>query len=117
MASMIFGIGFHKTGTSSLASALRYLGYRTVHGDGRESWAGADEGVTLINLIESGNYRLPTFELFEAFIHNPYAAIWRQLDEMFPAAKFIFTLREEDAWIDSCVRYYGGRRVRPMRLW
>ena len=34
----VFGIGFHKTGTSSLAAALRELGYRTIHGDSRRSW-------------------------------------------------------------------------------
>jgi hypothetical protein len=114
---MIFGIGFHKTGTSSLASALRYLGFRTIHGDGRNSWPGADEGVSLIKMIERGDYNLPTFKLFDAFLDNPYAAIWRNLDEMFPSAKFILTLRDADSWIESCVRYYGGRRVRPMRLW
>jgi Sulfotransferase domain len=114
---MIFGIGFSKTGTTSLASALRRLGYATIHGDGRGSWPGADEGAGLIRAIEVGDYRLPTLELFEAFVDNPYSIIWKQLDNMFPRAKFILTLRDEDAWIDSCVRYYHGRRVRPMRAW
>ena len=31
---LVFGIGFHKTGTTSLATALGMLGYRTVHGAG-----------------------------------------------------------------------------------
>jgi hypothetical protein len=113
----IFGIGFHKTGTSSLASALRKLGYRTIHGDPRGSWPGADEGIGLMRAIDAGNYRLPTFELFDAFVDNPYFVIWRQLDEMFQDAKLVLTVRDEAAWIDSCVRYYRGRRVRPMRLW
>ena len=112
---MIFGIGFPKTGTSSLASALRRLGYKTIHGDGRGSWPGADEGVGLIKAIDAGDYRLPTFELFEAFVDNPYFVIWRKLDSIFPKAKFILTIRDEEAWISSCVRYYQGRRIRPMR--
>ena len=91
----IFGIGFHKTGTSSLASALRKLGYRTIHGDPRGSWQGADEGTTLIQLIEAGQLRLPTFDIFDAFVDNPYFMIWRQLDDSFPNAKFIFTSRDE----------------------
>jgi Sulfotransferase domain len=117
VGAVIFGIGFSKTGTTSLASALRRLGYTTIHGDGRGSWPGADEGATLIRAIEAGDYRLPTFELFEAFVDNPYFIIWKQLDNMFPRAKFILTLRDENAWIDSCIRYYHGRRVRPMRSW
>jgi hypothetical protein len=117
LSDMIFAVGFPKTGTSSLASALRRLGYKTIHGDGRGSWPGADEGVGLIQAIDAGNYRLPTFELFEAFVDNPYFAIWRKLDNAFPKAKFILTIRDEETWIDSCVRYYKGRRIRPMRAW
>lgn len=112
----IFGIGFHKTGTSSLASALKILGYRTIHGDSRKSWRGGDEGRTLIRRIEAGDYDLPTFPLFDAFTDNPYFSIWRELDARFDA-KFIFTVRNEDCWIESCVRYYKGRRIRPMRAW
>ena len=113
----IFGIGFHKTGTSSLSSALRNLGYRTIHGDPRGSWPGANEGVTLSRLIDSGDYALPTFALFDAFVDNPYFSIWPKLIENFPRAKFILTLRDERTWIESCVKYYAGRRIRPMRAW
>jgi hypothetical protein len=116
-AGKVFGIGFHKTGTSSLSSALRALGYRTIHGDPRGSWPGANEGVALLSLIEAGDYRLPTFGLFDAFVDNPYFSIWAQLVVMFPEAKFILTIREEQAWIKSCAKYYAGRRVRPMRDW
>ena len=113
----IFGIGFHKTGTSSLSSALRSLGYRTIHGDPRGSWHGANEGLTLIKLIDAGDLALPTFDIFDAFVDNPYFTIWRQLDALFPNAKFIFTIRDESTWIESCARYYAGRRIRPMRAW
>ena len=88
----IFGLGFHKTETSTLASALRKLGYRTIHGDPRGSWAGADEGLTLTRLIDSGNYQLPTFGLFDAFVDNPYFSIWLKLVDIFPDARFIITL-------------------------
>jgi Sulfotransferase domain len=113
----IFGLGFHKTGTSSLASALRKLGYHTIHGDPRGSWSGADEGLTLTKLIDSGKFQLPTFGLFDAFVDNPYFSIWLKLVDIFPDAKFILTLRDDTAWIESCINYYAGRRVRPMRAW
>jgi hypothetical protein len=113
----IFGIGFHKTGTSSLAKALRILGYRTIHGDPRKSGHAGDEGRTLIERIEAGDLDLPVLERYQAFTDNPYFSVWRPLAERYPRARFILTVRDEEAWIESCVRYYAGRRVRPMRTW
>jgi len=67
----IFGVGFHKTGTSSLGHALGMLGYRTVHGDGRSSRHGGDEGVGLIRRNAAGDYDLPTLSIDDAFLDNP----------------------------------------------
>jgi hypothetical protein len=113
----VFGVGFHKTGTSSLARALKILGYRTIHGDSSASWHGGDEGRGLIELIEAGNYQLPTLDLFDAFLDNPYFTIWQQLAYSCPDARFVLTVRDEQQWLDSCLRYYKGRRIRPMRSW
>jgi hypothetical protein len=113
----IFGVGFHKTGTSSLGDALGMLGYRAVHGDGGSTKHGGDEGVAMIRQIEAGDYDLPTLALYDAFTDNPYFTIWQQLAGRFPDAKFILTERDEAGWLGSCVRYYRGRRVRPMREW
>jgi hypothetical protein len=113
----IFGIGFYKTGTTSLYEALRRLGYDTVNGDTPGSYPGADDGETLIRQIDAGDFRLPTFELFDAFTDNPYFSLWREIYAQFPDAKYILTVREEQAWIESCVRFYRNRRLRPMRVW
>jgi hypothetical protein len=113
----IFGVGFHKTGTSSLAAALEMLGYRTVHGDGRNAKHKGDEGRDMIRRIEAGDCDLPTLALYDAFTDNPYFTIWRQLADKFPDAKFILTERDEAKWLDSCIRFYKGRRIRPMREW
>ena len=113
----VFGVGFHKTGTSSLAAALRSLGYRTIHGDPTGGTHSGDEGLTLLEQIERGDYDLPTLRNYDAFTDNPYFSIWRPLAERHPDAKFILTVRDRDAWIESCVRYYRDRRIRPMRRW
>ena len=113
----IFCIGFYKTGTTTLFEALRILGYNTVNGDKPGSYPGADDGATLIQQIDAGNFRLPTFELFDAFTDNPYFTIWRQIHAMFPDAKYILTVRDEGPWIASCVKFYRNRRIRPMRVW
>ncbi|MFO1395132.1 MAG: sulfotransferase [Steroidobacteraceae bacterium] len=113
----IFGIGFYKTGTTTLFEALRMLGYDAVNGDTPGSYPGADDGATLIRRIDAGDYRLPTFEMFDAFTDNPYFRIWREIYAMFPDARYILTVRDEGPWIASCTRFFHNRRVRPMRLW
>lgn len=113
----VFCIGFYKTGTTTLFEALRILGYHTVNGDTPGSYPGADDGATLVRQIEAGDYRLPTFERFDAFTDNPYFAIWRQIYAQFPDAKYILTVRDEQPWIASCVKFYRNRRIRPMRVW
>ena len=113
----IFCIGFYKTGTTTLYDALRALGYHTVNGDTPGSYPGADDGATLIKQIDAGDYRLPTFEMFDAFSDNPYFRIWRQLYDLFPDAKYILTVRDEGRWIESCESFYRHRRIRPMRVW
>jgi hypothetical protein len=113
----IFGIGFYKTGTTTLYDALRLLGYHTVNGDKPGSYRGADDGATLIRQIDAGDYRLPTFDMFDAFTDNPYFRIWRQIYDLYPDAKYILTVRDEERWIDSCVKFFRNRRVRPMRVW
>ncbi|MFO1407695.1 MAG: sulfotransferase [Steroidobacteraceae bacterium] len=113
----IFGIGFYKTGTTSLFEALRILGYHAVNGDTPGSYPGADDGATLIRRIDAGDWRLPTFERFDAFTDNPYFAIWRRIVDLYPDAKYILTVRDEGPWIESCVKFYRNRRLRPMRLW
>lgn len=113
----IFGIGFYKTGTTTLFEALRILGYHTVNGDKPGSYPGADDGQTLLQQIARGDCRLPTFEIFDAFTDNPYFRLWHEIYGLFPEARYILTVRDEADWIRSCVKFYRDRRVRPMRLW
>lgn len=113
----IFGIGFHKTGTTSLNRALKILGYSSIHGDSRFGPPYGDEGRTLLQQIMRGNYRLPSINQYDAFTDNPYFSIWRELDREYPNSKFILTIRNEQAWLNSCIAYYKNKRIRPMRRW
>jgi hypothetical protein len=113
----VFGIGFYKTGTTTLYHALRALGYHTVNGDKPGSYPGADDGATLIRRIDAGDFKLPTFVMFDAFTDNPYFRIWREAYAQFPDARYILTVRDEGAWIASCVKFFRHRRIRPMRVW
>jgi hypothetical protein len=107
VATKIFCIGFHKTGTTSLNVALKTLGYRVTGPNGvndpdiaRNVYRMADDLV----------------KRYDAFQDNPWPIIYKELDGKYPGSKFILTLRDADAWIKSQVRHFG-RQETEMRKW
>lgn len=103
----IFGIGFHKTGTKSLAEALMHLGYRVTGPNGvRDPHIGSRVFDYVDDLIPR----------FDAFQDNPWPILFRELDGRFPGSKFILTIREPAAWIQSVVDHFGQHDT-PMRSW
>lgn len=105
--SKVFGIGFHKTGTSSLGRALSLLGYK-VRGEA---------GISNPNIaleVEKIAFRLA--EKFDAFQDNPWPILYQQLDQKYPNSKFILTIRDTDSWIKSVVKHFGTKDT-PMRKW
>lgn len=115
----VFIIGFHKTGTSSVVEALKILGFKTIHGDPRsaEKHKGTEGKLLIEKYIKKNNYMLPTFTIYDAFADNPYFHIWYEIVKIYPDAKYILTIRDENKWINSCCNYYSNRRIRPMREW
>lgn len=107
-AGKVFGIGFHKTATKSLASALSQLGYR-VHGP---AWT--RDPVACSSLDRLWQQALAVVDEYDAFQDNPWPLLWRQLKVRFPAARFVLTVRDEQQWLDSAVRYFGAETT-PMR--
>ncbi len=103
----IFCIGFHKTGTSSMAHALKALGYR-VTGQVGTMDPRINENALGMAL------RLAT--KFDAFHGNPWSVLYRQMDEAFPGSKFILTKRPADKWISSAIKHFGAKET-PMREW
>lgn len=103
----VFGIGFHKTGTTSLARALEMLGYKVTGPNGARNPNIAVEVNSLI-------YDLA--EKYDAFQDNPWPLFYKELDKKYPGSKFILTLRPTDKWINSLTRHFGTK-VTPMREW
>jgi hypothetical protein len=101
----VFCIGFHKTGTSSLDSALTRLGYRVTGPNGYED---PDIGEKLHELAAQ------LIDEYDAFQDNPWPLLYRWVDERVPGARFILTIRDEDAWLRSVIKHFG-ERVTPMR--
>jgi hypothetical protein len=103
----IFCIGFHKTGTKSLAAALTYLGYRVTG----PNW------VTNPRIREKAlSLALELIPHYDAFQDNPWPILYQELHAQFPNARFILTLRSGEAWLRSIVRHFGETST-PMREW
>ena len=107
MEPKVFCIGFHKTGTKSLASALRTLGYRVTGPNGVHDPNIAKNVYTMaFDLVEQ----------FDAFQDNPWPIIYKEVDRKYPGSKFVLSLRNSDLWIKSQVRHFGSSET-PMRKW
>ena len=103
----VFGIGFHKTGTSSLGTALTLLGYRV---------AGV-QGIWDPNIASKVHeIAFSVADQFDAFQDNPWPVLYRELDKRYPGSKFILTLRSTQEWIASVVQHFGSE-TSPMREW
>lgn len=88
----IFGIGASKTGTTSLTEALKILGFRASH------W---DDHIQLLNAHQNNDFSSKIFQDYDAFLDLPIPLMYKQLDKEFPNSKFILTIREEYAWVNS----------------
>ena len=109
----VFGVGFIKTGTSTLGAALERLGYNHRHGSSHV-----------------GNELLPAYlrgqkdiirdfvDQYDSFDDFPFCApgMPKLLDEMYPDSKFILTIREADSWFGSLVRYFRPKSGGPTNL-
>jgi hypothetical protein len=82
----VFGIGLSKTGTTTLASALQSLGLTTLH------WTNPVTGALISE---------PDLLLFDALTDTPMCVAFEKNYYMFPASKFIYTVRPLESWIRS----------------
>jgi hypothetical protein len=90
----IFGIGMPKTATTSLAGALKVLGYSAYHYPVR----------LLRHVRRSGDIVLPPD--WDAIVQG-YDYFYPQLDERYPDSKFILTIRDRVSWLRSCERFFS----------
>lgn len=83
--SKIFGIGLSRTGTTSLTQALRILGYSAVH-----------LPISIQQILDH-----------DAATDTSIAMGFEFLDLMFPGSKFIYTIRDFDAWSESMRKFFS----------
>ena len=99
--SKVFGIGYSRTGTTSLAAALALLGYKTIHAP-----------LSIIRRKDGELVLDPTaVRRYEAMTDISVALMYGQLDTAFPGAKFVLTTRNVERWLTSMERV---REIAPL---
>ena len=97
----IFGIGLHRTATTSLHRAFEILGFDSFHfrtgNEARMIWEET-----------SAAGRSDTLEKWYALSDLPIPLLYRKLDKAYPGSKFILTVRNEEAWLKSVGRLWSA---------
>ena len=109
VATRVFGIGMHKTATTSLDAAFKILGYDSAHWI-HPDWAKA----VWTQMTEQG--RSLALERYYAVSDLPVTLLYEQLDRAYPGSKFILTVRDEVDWLRS-VRDHWSYERNPHRMW
>ncbi len=100
----VFGIGFQKTGTTTLGVIFERLGYRTAGYHQFRHLAGR-EGLTMDAIEREALALAPDYD---AFKDTPWPVLFGSLDRAFPGSRFIHVTREPGAWIASAVKDFGS---------
>ena len=92
MGSKVLGVGWAKTGTTTLGRCLQLLGYR--HRDGMLSLAEhlADGDLSPIMAIA---------EEYDSFEDWPWLLLYEEFDRAFPGTRFVLTTRDRTGWLAS----------------
>ncbi len=108
MTGKIFGIGLPKTGTSSLGRCFEILGLSK-----------APYNLELINNVAGGE-RQGLDEMvakYDSFEDWPWPVLYQELDQAYPEARFILTLREDEhVWLRS-LQKHTARNTQANSKW
>jgi hypothetical protein len=99
----VFGVGFSKTGTTSLEKSLAILGYETWRGH----WQNPNSSY-LLALYVHGDYDeiFRVVNYYDAFADGPWggADLYLELYKRLPESRFILTIRDAESWYNSLER-------------
>ena len=116
MEPKVFCIGFHKTGTSSLAKALETLGYNLCRRI--KNIESKMEGESVLECLSnnSPDAILKAAKNFNAFADNPWVLLFKEVDKEFPGSKFILSIRSEEEWLKSVLSYFQSYETEIRKL-
>lgn len=108
--------GMPKTGTTSLATALRILGYN-VHDYMEQLYFHMDEYTQALEGKELPNFR-NMYEDVDSVTDNPACYYFKEIFQSFPESKVILSLREDDGvWYESYMRTYATWLSAASKVW
>ena len=108
MSIQIIGVGFGRTGTTSLEAALKELGFGPCYSmedsiesqDHAEAWDAAAKG-------EPANWEA-LLKGYRSTLDWPAAAFYGELTQAYPDAKVILTVRDPEGWYESTMSTIYG---------
>jgi Sulfotransferase domain len=106
----IFGIGMHKTATTSLHLALTALGFDSAH------WLNAHWAKAIWSEMASFDRSL-TLEQHYALCDIPIPMMFRALDRAYPGSKFILTHTSDEAWIRAAELHWSPKTNKWRSAW
>lgn len=108
----VFGIGFQKTGTTTLGVIFDRLGLRTAgYNEFRHLADRAD-----LTLAEVEALALQIARGVDAAKDSPWPILYQSLDRAFPGSRFVHVTRDRDRWIESAVKDFGDHPNAIRRL-
>lgn len=110
LPTRIFGIGMHKTATTSLHAALKILGYDSEH------WKSAHWAKAIWEEMTASGRSL-TLEQSYALSDLPITLLYEQLDKAYPGSKFILTVRDAARWLESVRNHWSFEHNKFRGAW
>lgn len=88
----VFGIGWAKTGTTTLGKCFSILGYRH-----------QSQRLDMVKYLQSGNLEpiITLTENSDSFEDWPWILLYQQMNQLYPNSKFVLTKRETSNWLKS----------------
>lgn len=90
--SKVFGIGWAKTGTTTLGRCFEILGYDH-----------QSQNLSLVPQILSGDFAktLRIASAKDSFEDWPWPLVYREMNASFPCSRFVLTTRDPERWLTS----------------
>jgi Sulfotransferase domain/N-terminal domain of galactosyltransferase len=110
LPTRVFGIGMHKTATTSLHTALTILGIDSAH------WEDAHWAKAIWTEMQAEGRSL-TLERHYALCDLPITLLYAALDKAYPGSKFILTVRDEKGWLKSAEDHWSYRLNKYRATW
>lgn len=117
----VFQIGFSKCGTTTLAEFFNKNGIPAIHHDfGHLATSIFHNASNSLPLISPQYLHYTVFTDMERMYEYPPlnvpVGLFKELDRQYPGSKFIFNIRNKDAWLQSRAKHHIGSQRGPTLL-